>query len=90
MIDNIVAVKQANPDLGETRRLREICDLGVYAGNDDMLLDVLKLGGWGGICVASHLVGRGSRSWRLRSPPAILRAPKRSTLTSRRSTRRCS
>jgi 4-hydroxy-tetrahydrodipicolinate synthase len=58
MTDNIVAVKQANPDLDETRRLREICELGVYAGNDDMLLDVLKLGGWGGICVASHLVGR--------------------------------
>jgi 4-hydroxy-tetrahydrodipicolinate synthase len=58
MIDNIVAVKQANPDLDETQRLGELCSLGVYAGNDDMLLDVLKLGGWGGICVASHLVGR--------------------------------
>jgi 4-hydroxy-tetrahydrodipicolinate synthase len=56
-IDSIVAVKQANPDLAESRRLRETCDLGLYAGNDDMFLDVLKLGGWGGICVASHLVG---------------------------------
>jgi len=56
-VDNIVAVKQANPDLGELRRLREISDLGVYAGNDDMLLDVLKMGGRGGICVASHIVG---------------------------------
>ncbi len=56
-IPNIVAVKQANPDLSETRRLRELCDMGVYAGNDDMLLDVLRMGGWGGICVASHVVG---------------------------------
>ncbi len=57
-IDNIVAVKQANPDLDELRRLRELApDLGVYAGNDDMLLDVMRLGGWGGICVASHVVG---------------------------------
>jgi 4-hydroxy-tetrahydrodipicolinate synthase len=56
-VDNIVAVKQANPDLGELRRLREISDLGIYAGNDDMLLDVLKMGGLGGICVASHIVG---------------------------------
>jgi 4-hydroxy-tetrahydrodipicolinate synthase len=55
--DNIVAVKQADPDLSQTERLRELCDLGVYAGNDDMLLDVLKLGGWGGICVASHVAG---------------------------------
>ena len=57
-VDNIVAVKQANPDLDESRRLLQLCDLGLYAGNDDMLLDVAKLGGWGGICVASHLVGR--------------------------------
>lgn len=57
-VENIVAVKQADPDLGHTRRLRELCDLQVYAGNDDMLLDVLEMGGAGGICVASHLVGR--------------------------------
>ena len=56
-VDNIVAVKQANPDLNETRRLRELCDLAVYAGNDDMLFDVLVMGGAGGICVASHVVG---------------------------------
>ena len=56
-VENIVAVKQANPDLSELRRLRELSDLGVYAGNDDMLLDVLELGGLGGICVASHVVG---------------------------------
>jgi 4-hydroxy-tetrahydrodipicolinate synthase len=56
-VGNIVAVKQANPDLAETRRLGELCDLGVYAGNDDMLLDVLTMGGLGGICVASHVVG---------------------------------
>jgi 4-hydroxy-tetrahydrodipicolinate synthase len=54
---NIVAVKQANPDLDESRRLLELCDMGLYAGNDDMLLDVARLGGWGGICVSSHLVG---------------------------------
>jgi len=56
-VDNIVAVKQANPDLDELHRLRELSDLGIYAGNDDMLLDVLKMGGLGGICVASHVVG---------------------------------
>jgi 4-hydroxy-tetrahydrodipicolinate synthase len=56
-VDNIIAVKQANPDLGELHRLRAISDLGIYAGNDDMLLEVLKMGGLGGICVASHVVG---------------------------------
>lgn len=57
-VENIVAVKQANPDLDESRRVRELCDLRLYAGNDDMLFDICRLGGAGGICVASHLVGR--------------------------------
>jgi 4-hydroxy-tetrahydrodipicolinate synthase len=56
-VENIVAVKQANPDLEQSRRVQELCDLRLYAGNDDLLLDVLRLGGEGGICVASHLVG---------------------------------
>lgn len=56
-VDNIVAVKQANPDLTETERLFELSDLAVYAGNDDMLFDVVARGGAGGICVASHVVG---------------------------------
>jgi 4-hydroxy-tetrahydrodipicolinate synthase len=56
-VENIVAVKQANCDLDESRRLRDLCDLGLYAGNDDMLFDIVAMGGWGGICVSSHLVG---------------------------------
>ncbi len=56
-IDNIVAVKQANPDLEQSRRLMELCDLGLYAGNDDMTREVAAMGGWGCISVASHLVG---------------------------------
>jgi len=55
--ENIVAVKQANPDLSETDRLMELSDMRVYAGNDDMLYEVMSRGGSGGICVASHLVG---------------------------------
>ena len=56
-VDNIAAVKQANPDLAETDRLMELSDLAVYAGNDDMLYDVMARGGAGGICVASHVAG---------------------------------
>jgi 4-hydroxy-tetrahydrodipicolinate synthase len=51
-IEQVVAVKQANH-----ANLAPIDGLDVYAGNDDMLLDVLEMGGPGGICVASHLVG---------------------------------
>jgi 4-hydroxy-tetrahydrodipicolinate synthase len=51
-LDNIVAVKQAN-----AAKLEKIDGLRIYAGNDDMLADVLDLGEPGGICVASHLFG---------------------------------
>jgi 4-hydroxy-tetrahydrodipicolinate synthase len=56
-VANIVAVKQANPDLAQTDRLMDLSDVAVYAGNDDMLYDVMARGGAGGICVASHVVG---------------------------------
>ncbi len=51
-LDRIEYVKQANPD-----DVAQIDGLGLYAGNDDMLLEVLELGGLGGILVASHVVG---------------------------------
>ena len=56
-IPNVVAVKQANPDLGEARATVDGVPLAVYAGNDDMFLPVLEMGGVGVISVASHLVG---------------------------------
>ena len=51
-IDGIWGVKQANPD-----NLALVDGLELYAGNDDDLARTLDLGGRGGICVASHLVG---------------------------------
>jgi 4-hydroxy-tetrahydrodipicolinate synthase len=51
-IERIDYVKQANAD-----NLAPVDGLGIYAGNDDMLADVLDLGEPGGICVASHIVG---------------------------------
>jgi 4-hydroxy-tetrahydrodipicolinate synthase len=51
-IENVVAVKQANND-----NLAPIDGLQLYAGNDDVLCETLELGGAGGICVASHVVG---------------------------------
>ena len=51
-IEHIDAIKQAR-----ATDLAMIDGLTLYAGNDDMVCDVLELGGAGGICVASHLVG---------------------------------
>jgi 4-hydroxy-tetrahydrodipicolinate synthase len=51
-IDGIEAVKQANSD-----ELQPIDGLALLAGNDDILARCMNLGGAGGICVASHVVG---------------------------------
>jgi 4-hydroxy-tetrahydrodipicolinate synthase len=51
-LPNVEYVKQANND-----NLAPVDGLGIYAGNDEALLQTLELGGCGGICVASHLVG---------------------------------
>ena len=56
-IPGVMALKQANPDLAEARAVLETTDLALYAGNDDMYLPVLEMGGTGVISVASHLVG---------------------------------
>jgi 4-hydroxy-tetrahydrodipicolinate synthase len=55
-LDNVVGVKQAN-----AANLAPVDGLEIYAGNDDMLCDVLELGGPGGILVASHIVGEEMR-----------------------------
>jgi 4-hydroxy-tetrahydrodipicolinate synthase len=56
-IPNVVAVKQANnEDLGPIEGLQ------VLAGNDEVFLRTLELGGVGGILVASHIVGREMRA----------------------------
>jgi 4-hydroxy-tetrahydrodipicolinate synthase len=56
-IPNVVAVKQATPDLDQAEAIVRHGGLQLYAGNDDLLGPFLKLGGVGGICVASHIAG---------------------------------
>ncbi|HEY1521861.1 MAG TPA: 4-hydroxy-tetrahydrodipicolinate synthase [Solirubrobacteraceae bacterium] len=51
-LEHVEAVKQSNPD-----NLAKIDGLQIYAGNDDLLADVLDLGEPGGILVAAHLFG---------------------------------
>jgi 4-hydroxy-tetrahydrodipicolinate synthase len=60
-IENVIAVKQATADLGHARGILEHGGLELYAGNDDLLAPFLRLGGAGGICVASHIAGRQMR-----------------------------
>lgn len=55
-IEHVEAVKQAN-----AAELAQIDGLELYAGDDGSLARVLELGGAGGICVASHIVGEEMR-----------------------------
>ena len=55
-IENVTAVKQANDDLEQARAIVEL-GLDLYAGDDDLILPFLELGGTGGICVHTHVVG---------------------------------
>ena len=50
------AVKQANPDLEQAKRIVAL-ELDLYAGDDDLVLPFVRLGGVGGVCVHTHVVG---------------------------------
>jgi 4-hydroxy-tetrahydrodipicolinate synthase len=56
-VPNIVGIKQANADLAQARAIVE-AGLDLYAGDDNLVRSFAEIGGAGGICVASHLVGR--------------------------------
>jgi 4-hydroxy-tetrahydrodipicolinate synthase len=56
-IPNVQYVKQATTDLDQARRIVEESGLTLLAGNDDLLLPFLEVGGKGGIFVYTHLVG---------------------------------
>jgi 4-hydroxy-tetrahydrodipicolinate synthase len=55
-IPNVSAVKQANADLIQARAIVDL-GLDLYAGDDDLILAFLELGGVGGVCVHTHVVG---------------------------------
>jgi len=55
-ISTVRAVKQANPDLEQARGIVDL-GLDLYAGDDDLVFPFLEIGGRGGICVHTHVVG---------------------------------
>jgi 4-hydroxy-tetrahydrodipicolinate synthase len=55
-IPTVRAVKQANDDLDQARAIVEL-GLALYAGDDPLILPFLELGGVGGVCVHTHVVG---------------------------------
>ncbi|HTS72465.1 MAG TPA: 4-hydroxy-tetrahydrodipicolinate synthase [Gaiellaceae bacterium] len=55
-IPNVTAVKQSNADLEQARHIVEL-GLDLYAGDDNLVLPFVELGGVGGVCVHTHVVG---------------------------------
>jgi 4-hydroxy-tetrahydrodipicolinate synthase len=55
-LPTVRAVKQANDDLDQARRIVDL-GLDLYAGDDNLILPFLRLGGVGGVCVHAHVVG---------------------------------
>ena len=55
-IENVRAVKQAKPSIEAARHV-VASGLDLYAGDDDLILPFLEVGGVGGICVHTHVVG---------------------------------
>ncbi len=55
-IPTVRAVKQANDDLAQAKHIVDT-GLALYAGDDNLIQPFLELGGIGGICVHTHVVG---------------------------------
>src|SRR6266566_3259251 len=55
-IPTVRAVKQANDDLEQARHIVDT-GLDLYAGDDNLIQPFLELGGVGGVCVHTHVVG---------------------------------
>ncbi len=66
-IATVEAVKQANDDLDQARHIVDT-GLDLYAGDDALIQPFLELGGLGGVCVHTHVVGphvaEQIRAWR--------------------------
>jgi 4-hydroxy-tetrahydrodipicolinate synthase len=56
-IPNVQYVKQATEDIEQAKRIVSESGLILLAGNDDLLMPFLEVGGKGGIFVFTHLVG---------------------------------
>ena len=78
-IENVTAVKQANDDLVQARFIAEETGLDLYAGDDNILFPFLEVGGVGGVCVHTHVVGPREGD----DPPLQRRRPRRGAAAGR-------
>ena len=57
-IDNIKGIKEASGDISQVAEISRLCDIDIYAGNDDQILPILSLGGVGVISSVGNIIPR--------------------------------
>lgn len=57
-VENIVATKEASGNISQIAEIANLCgdNLAIYSGNDDQVLPILSLGGFGVISVLSNII----------------------------------
>lgn len=56
-VENIVAIKEASGDIGYAMKIRrEVPELYMYSGNDDMIVPMMSIGGKGVISVVANIL----------------------------------
>jgi 4-hydroxy-tetrahydrodipicolinate synthase len=54
--NNIVAIKEASGSLEQIRKIKSLCNIKIYSGDDLNILPIMSIGGIGVISVASNLI----------------------------------
>lgn len=59
-VENIVGIKEASGDIGHIAQVMNLCDgeIDLYSGNDDQVVPLMSLGGYGVISVLSNIAPR--------------------------------
>lgn len=59
-VDNIVAIKDAAGNIGQSIHMAELCEgrLDIYSGDDNVIVPIMSIGGKGVISVLSHVAPR--------------------------------
>ncbi|MBP2172558.1 4-hydroxy-tetrahydrodipicolinate synthase [Methanococcus voltae] len=54
--DTVQAVKEANPSMSQVSEIKDLCDINILSGNDELTLPIMALGGSGVISVVANIV----------------------------------
>ena len=54
--DNVVAIKEASGSLEQAIKIKSLCDINIFSGDDSLILPILAIGGVGVISVASNIL----------------------------------